>query len=255
MRINEIAVILFYEKIRKPVIKKPVEISCDSCPEGFQRFLDKLDNADQYYINREKIPVKFKKGHVIFDEGQKPHGIYCLREGKVKVYKSSFDGREQITRILFPGELLGLKALLCGKGYSVSAAALDDVAMCFISKTVFFQLMLKYPDFTRAIIVSLSRLLEQAEFRMISLAHKPVRERLAETLLFLNHTFHASAPANPPTYINITRQDIASIIGSAPETVIRILSEFRESGLIRIRGRKIFLTGIDDLKKIARIQD
>jgi len=234
-------------------MKKIKETLCENCPQGFQSFFNKLDKADLQYINEEKVSVHFKKGQVIFDEGQKPQGIYCLREGKVKVFKISFDGREQITRILFPGELLGLKALLSGKAYSVSSAALEESVLCHISKTDFFQLMLKYPEFTRSIIISLSKLLEQAEFRMISLAHKPVRERLAETLLFLNQTFHPTAPSYPRPYLNITRQDIANIIGTAPETVIRLLSEFRESKLVEIKGRKIFLSNIRGLRKIANI--
>ena len=236
-------------------MKKLKETCCENCTEGFRSFFNKLDKADLQYLNEEKVPRNYKKGTVIFSEGQKPQGIYCLREGKVKVFKISFDGREQITRILFPGELLGLKALLSGNSYSVSSATLDDSVLCFISKTDFFQLMLKYPEFTRAIIISLSQLLEQAEFRMISLAHKPVRERLAETLLFLNKTFHNTAPSYPRSYLNITRQDMANIIGTAPETVIRLLSEFKESKLIETKGRKVFLSNIHGLRKIANVTD
>jgi len=234
-------------------MKKLSETHCENCQEGFKNFFNILDKADLQYINEEKIPKHYKKGQIIFNEGQKPQGIFCLREGKVKVYKNSYEGREQITRILFPGELLGLKALLSGSSYSVSSASLEDSELCFISKSDFFQLMLKYPKFTQAIILSLSKLLEQAEFRMISLAHKPVRERLAETLLFLNKTFHPTAPAYPRTYLNITRQDIANIIGTAPETVIRLLSEFKELKVIEIKGRKIFISNIHGLKKIANI--
>jgi len=235
------------------MIKQPAVNRCEDCPEGYRTFFHMLDNADLKYLNEEKMHLHVGKSSVIFNEGQKPQGIYCLKEGKVKVYKISFDGREQITRVLFPGELLGLKALLSGHPYSVSSAALEDCDLCFIPKSDFFQLMLKYPEFTRAIIISLSKLLEQAEFRMISLAHKPVRERLAETLLFLNNTFNPTAPAYIKTYLNITRQDIANIIGTAPETVIRLLSEFKESKLISIKGRKIFLTNVPELRKIANL--
>lgn len=226
---------------------------CEHCTEGYQSFFRNLDKADLTYINEEKVPQHYKKGQPIFEEGKKPQGIYCLREGKVKVFKISLDGREQITRILFPGELLGLKAVLSGSTYSVSSAALEDSVLCFINKLDFFQLMLKYPEFSKAIIISLSKLLEQAEFRMISLAHKPVRERLAETLLFLNRAFHPTAPSYPKTYLNMTRQDIANIIGTAPETVIRLLHEFKEMKLIEIRGRKIYISNIHGLRKIANI--
>ncbi|MCK9423059.1 MAG: Crp/Fnr family transcriptional regulator [Bacteroidales bacterium] len=235
------------------MIKRLKETFCEQCPEGYQSFFHTLDKADLQYINEQKRPHWFKKGELIFEEGKKPQGLYCLREGKVKVFKNSFDGREQITRILFPGELLGLKAVLSGNVYSVSSAALEESVLCFINKTDFFQLMLKYPEFSRAIVILLSKLLEQAEFRMISLAYKPVRERLAETLLFLNHSFHSVAPSYPRTYLNVTRQDIANIIGTAPETVIRFLSEFKESKLIEIKGRKIFLTNIRRLRQIANL--
>jgi len=235
------------------MVRQVVEKRCEDCPESYRTFFHMLDKADLKYLNEEKVNLHFRKGTVIFNEGQKPQGIYCVREGKIKVYKISFDGREQITRVLFPDELLGLKALLSGHPYSVSSAALEDCDLCFIPKSDFFQLMLKYPDFTRAIIISLSKLLEQAEFRMISLAHKPVRQRLAETLLFLNKTFYPTAPAHVKTYLNITRQDIANIIGTAPETVIRLLSEFKELKLISIKGRKIFLTNVPELRKIANI--
>jgi CRP/FNR family transcriptional regulator, polysaccharide utilization system transcription regulator len=232
-------------------MKKLQEITCQECPEGFQSFFNKLDKADLTYLNNEKVPLTFKKNEILFEEGKQPQGIYCLREGKVKIYKISFDGREQITRIVLPGELMGLKAMLSGHPYSVSSAAMEDAEVCFIHKKDFFQLMLKYPEFTRSIILSLSRLLEQAEFRMISLAHKPVRERLAETLLFLNRSFHHTAPSHPKPYLNLTRMDLANIIGTAPETVIRLLAEFRSAKLIEIRGRKIFLVNIPRLRIIA----
>jgi len=235
-------------------MKKSKDLSCQECPEGFRSFIENLDTADLRYLNEQKLPMFIKKGQVIFEEGKQPQGIYCLREGKIKIYKNSFDGREQITRVVFPGELMGLKAMLSGHPYSVSSAAMEDASLCFINKKDFFQLMLKYPDFTRSIIISLSRLLEQAEFRMISLAHKPVKERLAETLLFLNRSFHATAPSHPRPYLNLTRTDLANIIGTAPETVIRLLSEFRELELIEIRGRKIYIINAPRLKIMANNQ-
>jgi len=238
------------------MMKKAKETySCEDCLVGFQSFFNKLDKADLNYLNDEKITEVYRKGQAIFNEGQKSQGIFCLKEGKVKVFKISFDGHEQITRIVFPGELLGLKAMLSGKAYSVSSAAIEDSVLCFIHKNDFFQLMLKYPEFNKAIIISLSKLLEQAEFRMISLAHKPVKERLAETLLYLNKAFHNTAPSYPRSYLNITRQDIANIIGTAPETVIRLLHEFKEARLIEIKGRKIFLSNIHELTRIANVRD
>jgi len=236
-------------------MKNIEELLCEQCPEGTYHFFNKLKKADLRFINENKIIRQYKKGSVIFSDGKKPQGVYCLREGKIKIFRRCYDGREQITRIVFPAEFMGIKAILSGNPYSVSASALEDSIVCFINKTYFFQLMVKYPDFTKSLIVTLSKLLEEAETRMVSLAHKPVRQRLAETLLFLNRSFHNTAPAYPRPYLNITRMDIANIIGTVPETVIRLLSEFKESGIIDIKGRKIFIIDIHRLQLTANLRD
>jgi CRP-like cAMP-binding protein len=115
--------------------------------------------------------------------------------------------------------------------------------------------MIKYPEFTRSLIIILSKLLEDAETRMLSLAFKPVRERLAETLLFLFNTFYPETGKSQKDYLNLTRMELANIIGTAPETVIRLLSEFKEEKLISIKGRKIFLADPSRLQTISNLRD
>ncbi len=235
--------------------ESPQNLLCEQCPEGSQHFFKQLAKEDLKFLNEQKKVKLLKKGDELFSEGQKPQGIFCLREGKFKIYKHCFDGREQVTRLVFPSEFMGLKALLGGNPYTVSAAALEDSVVCFIRKSDFFGMMLKYPEFTQSIIQAMSKLLEEAENRMISLSHKPVRQRLAETLLFLNRSLHPATPAYPRPYLNLTRMDLANIIGSTPETVIRLLSEFKESRMIEIRGRKIYVLDIPRLKLIANLGD
>ena len=232
-------------------MKKAKDILCEECRSGYLSYFHSLDNADLQYLNEQKNPLVYRKSQVLYEEGHKSSGVYCVREGKIKVFKNSQDGKQHITRIVVPGEFLGLKALLSGNNHSVSASALEDAVVCFISKTDFFQLMIKYPDFTRSLILSLSKLLEEAEIRMISLAYKPVKERLAETLLFLFDSFYPGSQKLTKEYLNLTRTDLANIIGTAPETVIRLLSEFKEEKLILVKGRKIFLSNPARLKTIA----
>ena len=228
------------------------EILCENCISGFHKHFINLDKDDLHFMNEEKITSFYKKGQLIYEEGQKSPGVYCIRDGKIKVYKNNQDGREHIIRFGLPGEFLGLKSLLSGNLHSVSAAAIEDSVICFIPKPVFFQLMTKYPGFTQSIVLVLSKLLEEAEIRMMSLAFKPVRERLAETLLFLFNSFYPESARSSKVYLNLTRMDIANIIGTAQETVIRLLSEFKEEKLIAIKGRKIFLL---DPKKLAIISN
>ena len=220
-----------------------------------QKYFTILDRDDLQYINEEKVPGFYKKGQIIYEEGQNSPGIYCVREGKIKVFKNGLDGRENIIRIVLPGEFLGIKALLSGNNHSVTATAIEDSFVCFISKTDFFQLMIKYPDFNQSVILILSGLLDDAEKRMLSLRFKTVRERLAETLVFLYNSFYQEEGSSSENYLNLTRMDVANIIGTAQETVIRLLSEFRDEQLIKIKGRKIFLLDPAKLKTIANLKD
>ena len=234
-------------------MKKNREYLCEQCPAGALTYFNSLDNADLLYLNNQKIVSAYKKGEDIFHEGNKATGLYCLVEGKVKVYRQGNDGREHIIRFAFPGEFIGLKALITGNNHTSSAAALEDSVVCFINNNDFLQLMIKYPEFTRNLIVSLSQILEEAEKKMTSLAQKPVRERLAEALVFLNSSFNVNTSDPGRAYLNLSRNDIANIIGTAPETVIRLLSEFKDERLILIKGRKIFLKNPKELMRIARI--
>lgn len=234
-------------------MKKIRNILCEECKSGFLSYFHALDNADLQYLNEQKNTFFYKKGQLIYEEGHNSLGVFCIREGKIKVFKNTQEGKEHITRVVLPGEFVGLKALLSGNDHSVSASALEDSLVCFISKVDFFQLMIKYPEFTRSLILMLSKLLEEAELRMISLAYKPVRERLAETLLFLFDSFYPKQQNAMKDYLNLTRMDLANIIGTAPETVIRLLSEFKDDKYITIKGRKIYLLDPTGLKSIATI--
>ena len=236
-------------------MKKVRDIHCEECLSGFLSYFHSLDKADLQYLNEQKNTLVFKKGQLIYQEKQKALGVFCIRTGKIKVFKDSQEGKEHITRVVLPGEFLGLKALLSGNDHSGSASALEDSIVCFISKMDFFQLMIKYPEFTRSLILMLSKLLEEAELRMISLAYKPVRERLAETLLYLFNTFYAGQNKVSSDYLNLTRTDLGNIIGTSQETVIRLLSEFREEKLISIKGRKIFLIDPIRLQTIANLRN
>jgi CRP-like cAMP-binding protein len=231
--------------------KKIKDPHCLCCREAYSSYFAALSPEDLNLIQGKKEVLHFKKGTKIFLEGGKANGIFCLRSGHVKIFKNGSDGREQITRISFAGEFIGLKALLTGATYTVSAQAMDDVMICFITKQDFFELTIKYPEFTQALIFSLSKQLVDAELKMVSLAHKPVKERLADALLFLYQQFSVGPNGFEHPYLNLTRLDLANIIGTAQETVIRLLGEWKEEGILAIKGRKIFILNETRLQNIA----
>ncbi|MFH1160470.1 MAG: Crp/Fnr family transcriptional regulator [bacterium] len=233
------------------MVKKPKDPHCICCPEAYNTFFSKLTPGDLQFIQSQKTVQHYKKGTKIFLEGSKPQGIFCVKQGWLKIFKNGSDGREHITRLAFPGEFVGLKALLTGTPYSVSAQTLDDSILCFINKNEFLELPLKYAEFTSALISCLSQQLVEAEAKMILLAHKPVRERLAETLLYLYQSHQNRTFSSEEVFLNLSRQDLANIIGTAPETVIRLLGELKENRIISLKGRKIFVHHPERLQKIA----
>ena len=235
------------------VVRRPKEFHCEKCLSGQTTFLSKLDKADLSYLNSQKISTYYKKGQEIFREGQKSGGVFCVKEGKVKVFKQGIDGREHIIRIAQSGEFIGLRSLISGNNHTLSAAAFEDSTICFIIKNDFFQLMIKYPDFTRELIISLSQVLEEAEMKMVSLAQKPVKERLAETLVFLARSFRLDLENPARSYLNLTRIDLANIIWTVPETVIRLLSEMKNEKTVALKGRRIYLLDFDKLCRTGNV--
>ena len=230
-------------------IEKP---SCPLCLVESESIFNTLSNEDLTELSRNKVCTFYKKGQIVFYDGRIPTGIYCIERGKIKIFKLGADGKEQIVRLAASGGILGVRALISGRHYHASAATLEDSVICFISKSFFFYLMKKYPLLYDEIVQYLCSLLEEAEERIISIAQKPVRERLAETLLFLNTIFCSNGKTYTNHKISIPREDMANIIGTATETVIRLLSEFKEENLIQVKGRAITLLDIERLKQTAR---
>lgn len=209
------------------------------------------DDMDE--LVSQKISTVYKKGQTIFYEGMMPTGIYCLHKGKIKIAKRGIDGKEQIVRFVLEGGLLGIRALMGGRKYSASATTLEESVVCYIDQKTFFKLSTKYPDISHCVMTLICALLEEAESKMTSLAQKPVRERLAECLLLLDEMFNkpGGCRVGDEHSILLTREDLANIVGTATETVIRLLSEFKEERLIDTEGRKIILLDREGLKKTA----
>jgi len=228
---------------------------CKNCAIKNLSCFSKLSPSDLQYLEKSKSSTFYKHGQTIFYEGRVPHGIYCLNKGKVKVFKIGIDGKEQIVRFVTPGELLGIRALISGREYMASATTLEDSIVCYIEKRAFLKMTIKYPDLSHCLMINLSHLLEEAENKLTSLAQKGVRERLAETLLALNNVFQSDQQKmnHSNSVISLSRADLANIVGTATETVIRLLSEFKEEKLIKVNGRKIMLIDLERLKKAGKI--
>lgn len=227
---------------------------CFNCERRFNSVFCHSAYDSVKEINMEKSCNTYKKGEYIFKEGAKPFGVFCINYGKVKLIKHGEAGKEQILRLAKPGDPLGYRSLLAGDRYSSSAIALEESGICFIPKEVFLHILHKDSNLNEEFMKLLSHDLKKAQEQITHLAQKPVRERMAEALLFLRETYGQNPQGD---YINamLSREEIAGIVGTATETAIRLLSEFNKEGIIHLDAKRIAILKPDKLIQIAGLLD
>lgn len=228
-------------------VKFPIEnfqFKSDSILEGLSK--DELN-----YLTSRMVEYKFKKGQNLFVEGSYPNGIFYLKKGKIKKYKSNREGKEQIIYICNEGELFGYPALLSEEPYHDSAAALEDAVVNFIPKNDFLFILNQSPELSRKLLINLSHEFGVLMNGIASFAHKTVRERLALSLLILKEKYRSKDDPAKPVEINLTREDLANIVGIAVETLVRLLHSLKDDGIIATSGRKIKILDVKKLIKIA----
>jgi CRP-like cAMP-binding protein len=203
----------------------------------------------------QMIVKQFRKGQNIFTEGTYPAGIYFIKKGKVKKYKSLNGGREQIIYVCCEGELLGYAAFLSEEWYPDSAAALTDAVVGFLSKDKLLKLLDQYDELSKMLMRNLSHEFGVLVNVIATITQKTVRERVALTLLILQEKFKDNVNENKDVEIVLTRADFANIVGTAVATLVRLLHDFKEENLIRVQGRRIVITDKLQLLEIADVAD
>lgn len=215
-------------------------------PTSYDQFLESLKGLTglEKLNDYGKVTI-FKKKQVIYSEGDTPQFLYQVNTGKVKVSQTHNDGKDYVTMVLGEGGFFGVTALLQNSPYKDSAIVLEEAELRKIMKDDFLTLIYKDRDISSSFIKLLSRDIEEREAQLLSLAYSTVRKRTAEALLDLNQK-----NVDDSGEIAITREVLASIVGTATETVIRCLSDLKDEGLIEVRGRKIIVLSNDGLKSL-----
>jgi CRP-like cAMP-binding protein len=203
----------------------------------------------------QMIVKQFKRGQNIFTEGAFPSGIYFVKEGKIKKFKTLNNGKEQIIYICSEGEMIGYAAFLGEERYHDSAAAITDSLIGYISKDKLVRLLDRHQELSKLLIKKLSHEFGVMVNFIATFTKKSVRERVALTLLILNETFRNNRNEYDEIHIELTREDFANIVGIAVETLVRILSELEHENLISKKGRKIMVKNPQMLFKIADLTD
>ncbi|KJS07141.1 MAG: hypothetical protein VR77_01840 [Flavobacteriales bacterium BRH_c54] len=225
---------------------------CQTCGSKHMSVFCALSNEQVEEIDNSKGCNFYNKGQVVFHEGNRTNGIYCINKGKVKLFQIGSEGKEQIIRFAKPGDVIGYRALLSEEPLSASASAIeDDTTICFIPRDQIFSMIAQNPNFNFKFLKMLSHELGEAAKIITDLAQKPVRERLAETLLILKDTFDMDEEKN--IQVKLSREELANIVGTATESVIRLLSEFKKDKLIAVEGRNIKLLNIPGLTRVANV--
>jgi len=218
----------------------------ETTAEGLDTFISdarKVLNLNDLCKDK-KIKV-IKKKSELFSEGDVPSSIYFIKSGTIKVYKSHPDGKELITNIYNANEFLGFEPILNGDNYQQAAVAMEDSEVIIIPKSDFTTLIHSHPDVSKSFISLLSKKVAEKEKQLVNLAYNSVRQRTAEALLKVNDL------TNKDNF-HISRDDLAKVVGTATESVIRILSDFKDEGVIETEGGRIKIIQPAKLEKIVR---
>lgn len=228
--------------------------TCQSCPHQKTPLLGCCAKDELEMLASQKSVHTYRKGQTIYQQGNKVLGLHCVHAGKVKLCRMGGDQKECIVHLVRPGEVIGYRALLAGSRYTSSAVALDDCVVCFVPRLDFIGLVQSNKQFSNALLHLMASTLGQAEQQLVELAYKPVRERLAGALVTLQQTYGAE-DATEPFSITLSRDDIAALVGTAKETVSRLLTELKETGCIATRGSRITVLDAEQLVRIATRYD
>lgn len=213
-------------------------------------FLD-LPLEDVELLNAHQTEQIYKKGEIIFREGAYPAGIFYIISGKVKKYKLDKDGKEHIIYVANTEELLGYHAILSEDRYPDSAAAIEESRIAFIPKEDFLAALDQSSILNKRLLKTLSHEFAVLANSLSMFAQKSVRERLALQLVVLREKYKVNFKPGMPVEINMSRDDLASLIGTGRENIVRVLTEFKESGILETKGRKIIIKDVNQLIGIA----
>jgi CRP-like cAMP-binding protein len=227
---------------------------CDKCTAREISVFSELVSPDLHVISSSKSCRQYARGEMIFYADDLPSGLFCIHKGIVKIYKVGKDGKEQIIRLAHEGDLIGYRSLVSGDRYAKFAVPVADAQICHIPRSAFFSILSTNYQLATRVMELLSSELKAAEEKIVEMAQKPVRERLAETLLLLRETYGVEAD-NVTMSIKLTRIELANIVGTATESVSRLLSKFKEEKLIDMSGRKLKIIDAAGLTDAANLDD
>ncbi len=220
------------------------ESRCENCIVRQFNSLRAMSKEELKQVSDSKTTKKLKKGDPLFSEGDKLNGVYCVRDGVSKLSKLSENGKDQIVKLAAKGEVIGQRSVISEENANLSATAVCDMEVCFIPKESITATLHKNPNFTLEVLRHMAHDLREADDVIVNMSQKTVKQRIAQAILYLERF---GVDEEGYFGLSLSREDIANVVGTATESAIRIISEFKKKGLIKSSGKKL---GIEDRRKL-----
>ncbi|WP_276389386.1 Crp/Fnr family transcriptional regulator [Eudoraea chungangensis] len=226
------------------------ESRCENCIIRQFNSLRAMSKEELKKVSDSKVVKKVKKGEAIFEEGDKLNGVFCVRDGVSKLSKLSSNGKDQIVKLASKGEVMGQRSVISEESANLSAVAVNDMQLCYIPKEVIVDSLHKNPDFTLEVLRHMANDLREADDVIVNISQKTVKQRIAEAFIYLKTNFGEDKEGY--LLLVLSREDIANVVGTATESCIRIISEFKKKGLLKSSGKRL---GIIDEKKLRDLAE
>ena len=227
------------------------DIGCESCTIRTHPLFRHLGPEELQEISLSKITESHKRGSVVYEEGNRIKGFYCVQKGIIKIYKTGIDGKEQIVRFAKTGDMIGYRSVVSNEPACTTTEVLEESVLCHIPAKILFKLIQGNGKFAVELMKLTCKELGEANSYITDIAQKTVKERLAEILIHLYEEFGEDTLG--VLKISLTREELSNIVGTATESIIRLLSEFKNLGYLEVKGRKIKILDKPGLKHIANI--
>ena len=222
---------------------------CELCIEKGLTSLKALNKEELESISSTKTTHNIKKGDTLFSEGESTNGVYCIKSGICKMTKLSANGKDQIVKLAREGEIIDKRLIISEEVANTSAIALEDMEVCFIPREPILKAFSSNNQFSLLMMRSICTDLKEANEMIVNMAQKSVKSRLAYTLLHLQDQF--GVDSDKSLKINLSRDELATMIGTATESAIRLLSELKKARFIDLQGKKILILDPQQLRRMA----
>ncbi|WP_317170432.1 Crp/Fnr family transcriptional regulator [Galbibacter sp. BG1] len=196
-----------------------------------------------------KTNKTISKGTYLFKEGTQLNGVFCIKSGICKLVKLSSNGKHQIVKFIKKGDLLGQRSLISDEAVSLSAIAIEEMEVCFVPRSEILSIFKNNQAFSADIINDICYDLKMANDSVVNMAQKPVKARFSRALLDLKQEF--GVDNNGFLQISLSREEFANVVGTATESMIRMISDFSKKDLIATEGKKIKVVNDVKLEQLA----